>query len=69
MTKHKKQSTTEFEFIRKHAKDHDGTSKISAISPLKVERASYLVKNKMVAAGKFGPASDPAKMWRTHRAS
>lgn len=56
-TKHKKQSTAEFEFIRKQAQDHGGVSKTSAISPLKVERSSYLVKNRQATGGKLASAS------------
>lgn len=43
---------------------------MSAISPLKFERASYLVKNRLISSGKFASTqSDQNKMWKTHRAS
>ena len=50
MIKHKKQSTSDFDFIKKNA---SGIQKIPGGSPLKAERVSYLVKNKMIASGKL----------------
>ena len=51
-------------------KNANGIQKVPGASPLKAERVSYLVKNKMIASGKLVQAqSDNMKLFRTHRAS